>query len=399
MTVPVKGRGPQVAGAAGLFVALSTVAVLLRCYCRVIIVKQFGLDDWLTFISWFFFVFYCTFSIAGTHHGTGQHAVDLPPNELPIGLKWWWACEPVYVLAGLALKASIGVQLLRIAVSKTHKLIIWITVGTLEIVGVAYFLVFVMQCMPSEYFWTRFTGGTGSCMNPQIVVDATYAYSAITCATDWILGLLPISLVWHLQMNSRTKLMVAGILSIGAVASTATIVRIPYVKDLGNQADFLWATSDVAIWSTAETGIGLVASSLATLRPLLRLFLTKSQLGESTSGGLGTQQFGATTNANGYIRSRTPKNGAEEFGLRNDIGKGRGVTTVVEAGGSDGTKRSMSGSRESVGPLTAANNWNTSETKLTDMSSDDGHGSGGHGGSSGWPTGTKTTTVTHVVES
>lgn len=124
MTVPVKGRGPQVAGAAGLFVALSTVAVLLRCYCRVIIVKQFGLDDWLTFISWVcslyllfppyththtqgatldaytficlqvLFVFYCTFSIAGTHHGTGQHAYDLPPNELPIGLKVSFPSSP-----------------------------------------------------------------------------------------------------------------------------------------------------------------------------------------------------------------------------------------------------------------------------------------------------------------
>lgn len=106
MTVPVAGRGPAVAGVAGFFVALATITVVLRCYCRVIVVKQFGLDDWFTLISWVWlpyfslhgpldaneclqilFVFYCTFSIAGTHHGTGQHVTDLPPAEVPIGLK------------------------------------------------------------------------------------------------------------------------------------------------------------------------------------------------------------------------------------------------------------------------------------------------------------------------
>jgi len=31
-------------------------------------------------------------------------------------------------------------------------------------------------------------------------------------------------------------------------ASTATIVRFPYVSTLSNKADFLYATVDVAIW-------------------------------------------------------------------------------------------------------------------------------------------------------
>lgn len=181
-------------------------------------------------------------------------------------------------------------------------------------------------------------------------------------------------------------------------ASTATIVRIPYVKDLSNQADFLWATVDVAIWSTAETGIGLTASSIATLRPLLRMFSTGSKLSGGSSSQGGTNGWPAT-GTNGYIRSRTPRTGAqEEFGLRNDVGKNRGVTTLVEAGGDvergqggKGVRRSMSGHRrDSGGPLTSDPNWNSSETKLTDISSEDGH-------QGSWPTGIKTTTVTRTV--
>ena len=117
----------------------------------------------------------------------------------------------------MALKFSIGIMLLRIAVSRTHKIIIWSVVILLEVYGAAYFLLFVLQCMPSSYFWTRYTDGKGTCINPKITVDATYAYSAISCACDWILGLLPISLVWNLQMNIRTKLSVAAILALGAM--------------------------------------------------------------------------------------------------------------------------------------------------------------------------------------
>lgn len=44
-------RGPQVAGVAGFFVALTTIIVCLRCYCRIAIVKNFGLDDYLSVLA------------------------------------------------------------------------------------------------------------------------------------------------------------------------------------------------------------------------------------------------------------------------------------------------------------------------------------------------------------
>lgn len=54
--------------------------------------------------------------------------------------------------------------------------------------------------------------------------------------------------------------------------STGTIIRLFYLHTIMNGADFLWATTDVAIYSTMEIGIGVAASSLATLRPLIRLW-------------------------------------------------------------------------------------------------------------------------------
>jgi hypothetical protein len=121
-----------------------------------------------------FFVFFCGFAITGVSHGTGQHAVNiLPPTEIPIGLKWWWACEPVYVLSNMALKLSIAIFLLRISISRVHTFIIWTVVVVVEVYGAFYFFLFILQCRPSNYFWTQYTGGKGTCIDPRITVDAT----------------------------------------------------------------------------------------------------------------------------------------------------------------------------------------------------------------------------------
>jgi hypothetical protein len=117
----------------------------------------------------------------------------------------------------MTLKLSIGIFLLRICVSRTHKWIIYIVLAVVEIYSAFFFLLFVLQCRPSSYFWTQYTGGEGSCIDPKVTVNAFYGYSVISCVADWTLGLLPIALVWNLQMNGRTKLTVALILAVGSM--------------------------------------------------------------------------------------------------------------------------------------------------------------------------------------
>ena len=48
----IAGRGPEVLGVAGLFLSLTTIAIALRCYCRALVVKSFGLDDWSALLAW-----------------------------------------------------------------------------------------------------------------------------------------------------------------------------------------------------------------------------------------------------------------------------------------------------------------------------------------------------------
>lgn len=82
-------------------------------------------------------------------------------------------------------------------------------------------------------------------------------------------------------MKTKTKFLVAGILAFAAIGSTGTIVRMFYIDTLMDGPDFLWATTDVAIWSTVEPGIGITAGSIACLRPLFRIWAWRLGLADA----------------------------------------------------------------------------------------------------------------------
>ena len=183
----------------------------------------------------------------------------------------------------MAIKASIGVMLLRLAISKVHRFIVYMALAIAEIYSLVFLFIFIFQCNPSRYFWTVLTGDEGSCIDGKVIVGAFYGYTAIACITDWVFAVLPAFIVMGLQMGSREKVSVILILSMGVLASIASIARIPYVGEMANQDDFLYAVSDTAVWTGVEIGLGVLAACCATLRPLIRQLLPS--LGFLSSGG------------------------------------------------------------------------------------------------------------------
>lgn len=344
----------------------SWVTIILRCYCRAFIVKSFGSDDSLAVIAAVLYTVYCSFSITATFYGSGQLTSTIPSHDFPVGLKFWWLCEPVYVISAMAIKMSIGVFLYRVCVDRSHQAIIWITEAIMVITSLGYFFSFVFQCNPSRYFWTRYSsnGDTGYCMTTTVIVDISYGYSSISCLVDWTLGILPVFMLWNLQMDRRTKATVSVILALGAVASTATIIRIPYLHYLSDEVNFLYVTTDVAIWSTIEVGIAISASSFATLKPLFRQFFQATNL--SSGSGRRSSQRPTGASRPGYVRS-TRNGHSISLGLRNDNAKNGTVTTTITGNTEEQDERHLRPQHSGR----SSGNWRQ-ESRCMDDSSDDG---------------------------
>lgn len=115
-------------------------------------------------------------------------------------------------------KISIALALLRLTVAKLHTILLWVVIGVSTVVGLVFWFMLTLQCQPVQYFWQRMRpGASGTCMNVDHLIDIAYVYSVFATVCDFILGLLPIALVWNLQMNTKTKAALAGILSLGCM--------------------------------------------------------------------------------------------------------------------------------------------------------------------------------------
>ncbi|KAH7324270.1 hypothetical protein B0I35DRAFT_349064 [Stachybotrys elegans] len=270
MSTSIPNRGPQLLAVNLTFFSLAAISITLRCYVRTFMVKAFGLDDWLMLAASVTFALYTSFSSAGTFFGTGRHDADLTEEGIRKARMCWWFCYLTYALTMVLTKISIGWFLLRVTTQKLHIWIIRIAIIATCGSGAVFFFVAMFQCSPVHFFWdTRIAGGT--CVSPDIIIGLTIVFTIVSVASDFTFAILPGVIVWNLQLNKRTKFLLIPLLAMGCVASAAVIARFPYLPKF-REDNFLWNTLDIAIWSTVEQGLAITAGSLATLRPLLKIF-------------------------------------------------------------------------------------------------------------------------------
>jgi len=165
----------------------------------------------------------------------------------------------------------VGFFLLRLIERRIQRIIV-ITLCTVNVIyGTCFLAEMVFQCIPISYFWERVTIlGGGTCFNSNLGIQMTIGATVIAAVTDWVFALLPIWFLWNVRLSKQKKMVVCFLLGLGALASAAPIVRLPYLAGLLNNEDFLWATTDVAIWSVVELGIGIIVISLPACRTLFR---------------------------------------------------------------------------------------------------------------------------------
>ncbi|KAJ5322119.1 hypothetical protein MYU51_002933 [Penicillium brevicompactum] len=287
---------------AAVFLPIATITVMLRIYVRGWIVKAFGWDDGAMVVALLFYAMFCASMIGGTLYGTGYKFAHLEPTNAAIAMKYWWLCEIAYCFSSIGCKISVCIFLMRITIRRLHIWTLYIVMALTVLAGLVFMFLMLLQCHPLAYFWTRAADPDGGwCISIDIIISMTYVYSAFAALCDFTVGILPIFLVHKLHMKRQTKIAVMGILGMACIASSAVIVRIPFVKTFADD-DFLYATIQIAIWSNIEAGLGITAGSLATLRPLLRVIMGSRTDPDYSSGFPGGRSRSASRHLGGHDR-------------------------------------------------------------------------------------------------
>ncbi|EDO02388.1 hypothetical protein SS1G_04864 [Sclerotinia sclerotiorum 1980 UF-70] len=250
---------------------LAFIGVALRTYTRYFMQKIMGWDDWLMLAV---YTSYIGTVLTGLHYGTGRHQQDLKEVDFINGIRFWYLGELLYIVSMTAIKTSIALFYLRILISPWQRLsvkcIMWIVI----IFSLTYLCCAVVQCWPVKFVWERFATKssveTGSCLPDAVILGGTYLHCIISAGSDWALALLPIVMIWGVQIPVGLRVIVGMIVLCGTIASTSTLIRIKTVPNIIEKEDFLFNTISLAVWSTVEPGIAIFAACLATLRPILR---------------------------------------------------------------------------------------------------------------------------------
>lgn len=125
-------------------------------------------------------------------------------------------------------------------------------------------------------------------------------------------------------------------------ASTATIVRIVYIKSLTETDDYSWEGINLVKWSMVEPAIAITAMNIATLRPLFKNFFhfASKKFDGSTDEEDGRVSGDSQKPFRGHANSVNANDYSVEFAQL--LGLSRvGVTTMITAGESDAERNQM----------------------------------------------------------
>ncbi|KAI5358157.1 hypothetical protein Slin15195_G064840 [Septoria linicola] len=275
----------EILGVTGVMMTMAVIVCGLRLMVRACMIKSVGSDDYVMLSALLMAIgtFICFVGETKDANANGRHIQCITPDEYQLFAKWQYVHSLVVMWGVILVKISIALFLMRLAPpGKKWKAFLWATIVFLICFMLACTGTLVFQCWPIKAAWTFALGDSASCFSNDTFSAIGLTNSSINCATDFLLAALPIPVIIKLQVNRRTKITLAVILSLGYFACAAGIVKAVKQASFFDEADPLWHNS-FNVWNMIELCVGITAASLPALRPLFAQILasTKDALSHS----------------------------------------------------------------------------------------------------------------------
>jgi len=161
-----------------------------------------------------------TFHVANIdvfNHGIQAYTFIEALPGMTEGSKYYYLMELFYIITSAFLRTSVAFLLLRIASTKSQRTVIWIVMALMVIYSICFLFIVIFQCNPVQFFWNWIPGALGTCNNHQVLANTGYAHMALSFIADWTLGLMPIWLLWNVQISWERKIGISILLGFGLV--------------------------------------------------------------------------------------------------------------------------------------------------------------------------------------
>ncbi|KAF3906433.1 hypothetical protein ABW20_dc0105473 [Dactylellina cionopaga] len=271
-TIPLLGHPTQSSIFKPIFIALTLVTlavVILRMYSRMVITG---------FIRSYDFVLLAGFVIT---LGFGlQNAIILSTNTYYQGVwdKNWidfqveqdssLSASILYPVAVLVIKASL--LLFYYSLSVWHPLR-WATIGTGFFVvanTLTAILGWAFQCSPTlPWKHENYMNPNGVC--PVDTWKLEVATGSINILTDVAIWVIPLPMIWKMQLSIRERIISVFTLGVGALACVACAIRVLNINKAWNGSTEETNASIICTWTIVELYLAQICASIPAIRALV----------------------------------------------------------------------------------------------------------------------------------
>ncbi|KAL1968078.1 hypothetical protein VTN77DRAFT_2208 [Rasamsonia byssochlamydoides] len=280
-------RAPELLVALWLTTAIAIIIFAARLYVRIRIIKYHGLDDYWIVASMILATVGISLETVSVKYGFGRHESSLSTEQIVEATKFNMVAIPPNLLSSATAKISVCFFLLHVNQDKRTGYFLYGMASLLFLFSIASSIVLLTQCQPVAALWNPALRMTGHCLDPSVNTDVALAQSVFFCLADVVFAIFPLSFLWNLKMNRRTKSALGFVLSLGLIAAAFGIVRCVVLQELSSRADILFSTVDLAIWSFLEQNVTIIAACIPVLYTVFRALLgnasTKASTGRATT--------------------------------------------------------------------------------------------------------------------
>ncbi|KAI4249091.1 MAG: hypothetical protein LQ352_005714 [Teloschistes flavicans] len=183
------------------------------------------------------------------------------------------------------------------------------------------------QCQPARALWTpsMIKKGTGHCWNPIPVNNYDIVIAGYFAFLDFVLAILPVDIVWKLQMAKKKKLLLCALLGMGIFAGVCAAIKTSQLRTVTVKTDITWKTTEYLLWNALEVNIIIIAACIPTLRPLFLVLFRRAG-----AEAYLRKSYRMTPKSNSGNRGRVVRSADETDSIRsiNRDAKGKDVARV-----------------------------------------------------------------------
>ncbi|KAI5926905.1 hypothetical protein F4810DRAFT_651396 [Camillea tinctor] len=248
------------------FSILTTIIVLLRFWSAKIQKRKFFMDDGFVIASYVAMLAQQGIAIWAMVNGMGNPATDLTIEELLIQAKVLVAVSTTWIFSTTAVKLAVLALYMRIFTTAAFKR--WaISLMVIDVCfGITFLVVFITHCNPVSQEWDPVPWGWCRPLNLSELSSIS-----LNLALDTAIVVLPMPLLWNLQMALSKKLLVMVMFSFGFATIAIMCYRID--QTVNRDPDPMLAIAKIGLLSDLELWLGIIVACLPTLAPFFRTYV------------------------------------------------------------------------------------------------------------------------------